>query len=210
MKLAFVLLLAAATVRLDVVDLRGRKAGGVAVEAGDPESDGWSALRLTKSKPGQAIIWPYDARVKTPDGPAPVPVLVAQPGEGKWREDSRAAAAALLRGEPVQAFDGAALQRSTDAFARGVGFLCAGQAADAVEPLGIALRERERQLTRIPSEIYAAAMLDGMALLHASRFDAAAVAFLKALQQRPADVAAKKNRAEALLKAGKPEAAQTP
>ena len=80
--------------------------------------------------------------------------------------------------------------------------------ADAVEPLARALRERERQLTRIPSEIYPAAMLYGRALFGANQFDDAAVAYLKAMNQRPSGAAARKARAEALIRAGKPEAAQ--
>jgi predicted Zn-dependent protease len=91
---------------------------------------------------------------------------------------------------------------------KGVGLLYEGKPADAVEPLARALKERERQLTRIPSEIYPAAMLYGRALFGAGKFDDAAVAYLKAMNQRPSDRAARRARAEALIKAGKPEAAE--
>jgi tetratricopeptide (TPR) repeat protein len=102
------------------------------------------------------------------------------------------------------------LSGSEDVFARGVGLLAAGKASDAVEPLGRALKERERQLTRVPSEIYPLAMLYGQALFAAGKYDDAAVAYLKALQQRPSDPPARRARAAALVKAGKPEAAETP
>jgi cytochrome c-type biogenesis protein CcmH/NrfG len=88
-----------------------------------------------------------------------------------------------------------------------VGLLYGGKATDAIKPLETALRERERQLTRVPSEIYPAAMLDGLAELRANKFDAAAVAYSAALKQRPSDAAALKLRDEALVRAGKPEAA---
>jgi len=102
----------------------------------------------------------------------------------------------------------AALENSADYWVKGVGLLYNGKASDAVEPLGKALRERERVLTRIPSEIYPAAMLSGRALLEAGKFDEAALAFLKAVKLRPTEQAAREARAQALVKAGKPEAAQ--
>ena len=79
-----------------------------------------------------------------------------------------------------------------------------------MDPLARALKERERRLTRVPSEIYPAAMLYGKALFGAGKYDDAAVAFLKALKQRPSDAAARRSRSEALIKAGKPEAAEIP
>jgi predicted TPR repeat methyltransferase len=85
--------------------------------------------------------------------------------------------------------------------------LYAGKFADAAPSLSIALRERQRQLTRVPSDIYPAAMLAGLALTRAGKFDEAAVAYLAAVKQRPSDERAAKLRDEALIKAGKPEAA---
>jgi hypothetical protein len=96
---------------------------------------------------------------------------------------------------------------SADPFEKGVGFLYAGKAADAAESLGVALRQRQRQLTRVPSEIYPLAMLDGLALFKANKFDDSAVAYLTALKQKPSDEGARRYRAEALTKAGKSEAA---
>jgi tetratricopeptide (TPR) repeat protein len=93
-----------------------------------------------------------------------------------------------------------------DPFEKGVGLLYAGKYADAAGQLAIALKQRQRQLTRVPSEIYPAAMLQGLALYRANKFDDAAVAWLTALKQRPSDEMAQKHRAEALTKAGKPEA----
>ena len=43
--------------------------------------------------------------------------------------------------------------------------------------------------------------------LKANKFDDSAVAWLAALKQRPSDEVARKHRAEALTRAGKPEAA---
>ena len=119
------------------------------------------------------------------------------------------AASELLGGPRTPGLDAAAITGSDDAFTKGVGLLYAKRASDAVDPLARAVRERERQLTRVPSEIYAAAMLYGRALLEAGKFDDAAVAYLKALDQRPSDPKARKARAEALIGAGKPEAAES-
>jgi tetratricopeptide (TPR) repeat protein len=118
------------------------------------------------------------------------------------------AAAELLGARAASRLNSAVLSASEDAFMKGVGLLYEGKPADAVEPLARALKERERQLTRIPSEIYPAAMLCGRALFGAGKFDDAAVAYLKAMNQRPSDRAARHARAEALIKAGKPEAAE--
>jgi len=74
-----------------------------------------------------------------------------------------------------------------------------GKAVDAVDYLARALKERERQLTRVPSEIYPAAMLYGKALFAAGEFDDASVAFLKAVRLRPSDLLARKARNEALI-----------
>ena len=79
--------------------------------------------------------------------------------------------------------------------------------ADGAGELGRALKERQRQLTRVPSEIYPAALLYGQALEREKKFDEAAVAFLAALKVRPSDERARKLRQEALIGAGKPDAA---
>ena len=86
--------------------------------------------------------------------------------------------------------------------------LYTGKPAEAADPLSRALRERERVLTRIPSDIYPAAMLTGKALMGAGKFNEAAVAYLKALNLRPSDPMALQGRADALLGAGKAEAAK--
>jgi Flp pilus assembly protein TadD len=163
------------------------------------------------------LIWPYDARAKTPDGPEPIPAIVIQAGDPKALENPRvvvAMAAGILLGSAASQPPDidkaiAGLVNSEDAFAKGVALLYAKKPVDAVDPLARALRERERQLTRVPSEIYPAAMLYGRALFEAGKFDEASVAFMKAMNQRPSDPAARKARAEALIKAGKPEAAES-
>ena len=54
------------------------------------------------------------------------------------------------------------------------------------------------------------AVEDGKRFLDSGKFDDAAVAFLKALRQRPSEPDVRRFRAEALIKAGKPEAAESP
>jgi tetratricopeptide (TPR) repeat protein len=184
----------------------------VAIDAADPDADGWYRLTVAKSKGGAVLVWPYDGRAKTPDGPEPIPAIVIQAGDSRTPLSARVVAALaagkLLGVNPEVAFDTAVLAGAEDPFAKGIGLLYAHKAAEAVEPLARALRERERQLTRVPSEIYPAAMLYARALFGANQFDDAAVAFLKAMKQRPADRAALNGRVEALIKAGKAEAAQ--
>ena len=203
--------LAASPLRFDITDGRGKKVSGVVIEATDPDANGWYRLTVTKSKGGAVLVWPYDGRAAAPDGPAAIPAIILQQGEAKAlspRAAAALAAAKLLGVNPEAESDAAILAAAEDPFAKGVGLLYAHKAAEAIDPLARALRERERQLTRMPSEIYPAAMLYGKALFEANKFDDAAVAFLKAMKQRPSDPAALKGRVEALTKAGKPEAAQ--
>src|SRR4051794_15995769 len=110
------LLLASGTLQFEITDPRGKRASGVTVEAGEPDVDGWRELRLTKAKPGMVIVWPYDRRVKEPDGTAATPVLVAQLTDSSLRSNARAAAAALLRGDFVRDFDAAGFATSSDSF----------------------------------------------------------------------------------------------
>jgi hypothetical protein len=143
---------------------------------------------------------------------------VIQRGEEKALRNKRvvaAIAAAVILGVPREksgfapadlATAYADLATSEDPFEKGIGLLYAGKVVDAGEALSLALRQRQRQLTRVPSEIYPAAMLDGLALFKAGKFDASAVAYMAALKERPSDEVARKDRAEALTKAGKPEA----
>jgi hypothetical protein len=166
------------------------------------------------------LVWPFDSSAKLPDGPEPIPAIVIQRGDEKALANKRvvaAIAAAVVLGassdkagfaQEALATAFAGLVTSQDPFEKGVGLLYAGKFADAAESLGVALRQRQRQLTRVPSEIYALAMLDGKALFSANKFDDSAVAYLAALKQRPSDEAARKYRADALTKAGKPEAAR--
>ncbi len=212
------LLLAAPLLQFQITDGRGRETTAITIEAGAPDDDGWRPLKLGKAKGDPVLVWPFDASAKLPDGPEPIPAIVIQRGEEKALANKRvvaAIAAAVVLGKPfertgfgsevlTQAF--AILLTSSDPFEKGVGLLYAGKAADAAESLGAALRQRQRQLTRVPSEIYPVALLEGMALYKAGKFDDSAVAYLAALKQRPADVAARRYRAEALTKAGKPEA----
>ena len=194
------LLLAAATLHFDVTDARGKKASGVTIESSPPDPDGWSQLKIAKSKAPSTLVWPFDAAAKIPDGPEPVPVIVIENGAkiSSTRTIAAMAAGELLGAAHPPTPDTSVLASATDPFERGVGLLYAKKAEEAVAPLAQALHDRERQLTRIPSEIFAAAMLYGMALHDAGKPDDAAVAFRKALQQRPSDPAARKARSEAL------------
>jgi tetratricopeptide (TPR) repeat protein len=222
MRLVVLLLLAAPALHFDITDARGKRPSGVTIDATGPDADGWYRLQVTaksaaKSKTQPILVWPFDGRAKAPDGPGPIPAIVIQSGDEKALGNTRVVAA-IAAGILLHAtgFEAPGLEKaiaglatSDDAFAKGVGLLYARKPLDALDPLARALRERERQLTRMPSEIYPAAMLYGRALFDANRFDDAAVAWLKAMNQRPSDPAARKARAEALIKAGKPEAAQS-
>jgi hypothetical protein len=224
MKFVVLFLLAGSALQFDVTDARGKKASGIVVEAGAPDADGWSQVTISKSKGDPVLVWPFDGLAKAPDGPEPIPVTVIQRGDEKAMANARvvaAIAAPVVLGistleeraretgftGPVLAKGFAGLVSSSDAFARGVGLLYASKPAEAAEKLAQALRERQRQLTRMPSEIYPAALMDGQALVLENKFDAAAVAFLAALKERPSSEVARKARADALIKAGKPDAA---
>lgn len=218
MRVAVLLFLAAAALRFDITDARGKKPGGVTVEVADPDEGGWYQLRVvTKGKGNPVLIWPFDRRAKAADGPGEIPVIVMESGDPKALANTRVMAAiaagellgtsqatGLNAGETAKAF--ASLESSEEPFAKGVGLLYAKKPTQSVDFLGRALKERERQLTRVPSEIHPCAILYGRALMESQKFDEAAVAFLKALKQRPSDPVAARLRAEALAKAGKPEA----
>lgn len=222
--IALFLFLAAPVLQFQITDERGKSAGAITIDAGAPSEDGWRPLRIGKFKGNPVLVWPFDALAKEPDGPEPVPAIVIQRGDAKALANKRVMAAVVTPiilgiatiedtaskvGLPGTALTTAFADLATadDAFEKGVGLLYAGKPADAVKPLDTALRERERQLTRVPSEIYPAAMLDGLALFRANKFDAAAVAYSAALKQRPSDESSFKLRNESLTKAGKPEAA---
>jgi hypothetical protein len=217
-------LLAAPVLQFEISDGRGKETSAVTIEAGAPDEDGWRSIKVGKAKGEPVLVWPFNGSAKTPDGPEPIPAIVIQRGEAKALGNKRVLAAIatpIVLGVAnveeagrktgfapdalVKAF--ADLAMSADPFEKGVALLYAGKAADAAESLGVALRQRQRQLTRVPSEIYPLAMLDGLALSRANKFDDSAVAYLTALKQRPSDESARRYRAEALTKAGKSEAA---
>lgn len=218
MKWAALFFLAASTLHFDITDARGKKPSGVTIEAADPDENGWYALHLsTKGKRSPVLVWPFDGRARLQDGPGEIPAIVIEAGDPRALANPHVIAAIaagdLLGASHQTGLDPAALAKAVgnltvaeEPFAKGVGLLAAKKPTEALDPLGRALRERERQLTQVPSEIYPSAMLYGRALLEAGKFDGAAVAFLKALRQRPGDSAAGKLRSEALAKAGKPEA----
>lgn len=213
------LLLASPVLQFQITDGRGKETTAITIEAGAAGDDGWRPLRVVKAKGAPVLVWPFDGSAKLPDGPEPIPAIVIQRGDEKALANKRVVAAiatAVVLGASsdkagfapealAAAFAG--LVTSQDPFEKGVGLLYAGKFADAAESLGVALRQRQRQLTRVPSEIYPVAMLDGQALYKANKFDDSAVAYLAALKQRPSDEAAREHRADALTKAGKPEAA---
>lgn len=217
------LFLAVNSLQFDVTDARGKQTSAVTIEAGAPDDNGWRLLTIAKAKGDVVLVWPFDGTAGIPDGPGAIPTIVIQRGEEKALSNQLAMAAI---GTPVvlgiaTAHDEArrcgfttdklnkawsALSSATDPFEKGVGLLYAGKPADAAGELAIALRQRQRQLTRLPSEIYPLAMLYGKALYAANKFDEAATAYLTALKQRPSDKLAQNARSEALTKAGKPDA----
>jgi tetratricopeptide (TPR) repeat protein len=219
-----VCLLAAAPLQFDITDARGKQTSAVTIEAGSPDADGWQALKIGKAKGEPVLLWPFDGKAKLPDGPEAIPAIVIQKGEERALMNRRVVAAmatpiilGLATLEDVSRNTGiaqasfpkafAGLTESSDPFEKGVGLLYSDKAGDAGHQFGLALRQRQRQLTRFPSEIYPLAMLYGQALYRAGKFDDAAVAFLTALKLRPSDEAAENLRASSLIKAGKPEAA---
>ena len=223
--LTIFLLAAAPALQFEVMDGRGKPTSAVTLEADAPDEDGWCQIKIAKAKGQPVLVWPFDGAAKLPDGPEPVPAIVIQRAEVKGLSSKRVTAAiatpialgaagleetARKTGIPqdslAKAFAG--LAESSDPFEKGVGLLYAGKYADAADQLAIALKQRQRQLTRVPSEIYAVSLLYGQALYRANQFDDAAVAFLAALKQRPSDEAARRYRSDALVKAGKPEAAE--
>lgn len=225
MKFAVLFLLAAAALRFDITDARGKSASGVSIETGVADDDGWYSLKAAKAKADPVILWPFDARAKAPDGPGSIPAIVIQRGDEKVLKNPLAVAAMAtpvalgLAGVPEVAqrtgLDAAALTKAlselpaaTGPFEKGVGLLYAGKPAEAADELAKAFRERRRQLTRVPSEIYALALLDGHALMAAGKYDAAAVAYLEAVKLRPSDQTVRDARSAALVQAGKAEAAE--
>lgn len=216
-------LLAGSSLHFDLTDSRGRQVSGVSVEAGNMDADGWYQLTLvrsSKSKARHVLIWPFDGEAKVQDGPGEIPAIVIEPADVRALSNPRVTAAlatpvvlnlvTLEQRAGSVGFDPEALKQaiskladSKDAFERGVSHLFAGQVAEAVGPLSDAFRQRQRQLTRVPSEIYPVAMLYGKALMLSGKFADAAVAYLIALRQRPSDEWALKARSEALQQAGK-------
>jgi hypothetical protein len=217
---ALLLLLAGPVLQFRITDGRGRDTTAVTIEAGAPDDDGWRPLKITKSKGDVVLVWPFDGLAKLPDGPEPIPAIVIQRGQANEPAVAAIATPVVLGITTIEESAGrtgftqaalakafAGLETSMDPFEKGVGLLYAGKYADAAGQLATALKQRQRQLTRVPSEIYPAAMLQGLALYRANKFDDAAVAWLTALRQRPSDEMARTHRAEALTRAGKPEAA---
>jgi hypothetical protein len=222
--LAALSLSAAQGPQFDITDARGKKASGVVIEAGTPDADGWFPLKFVKTKGEPVLVWPFDSEAKLPDGPEPIPVIAIQRGDEKALANPRVLAAiavpiVLGLATPQEiagktGLDASALTKAfptlisvSDAFEKGVGLMAADKFADAAGELGRALKERQRQLTRVPSEIYPAALLHGQALEREKKFDEAAVAFLAAVKVRSSDERARKLRQEALINAGKPDAA---
>jgi hypothetical protein len=209
----FLLAMFLAGPQFEITDERGRKPPGVTIEAGEADADGWFPLNVVSGKNAgdPVVIWPFDGMTKLPPGP----VIVIQRGNKKALENRHVvaaiAASMLLGGTPEIGLDPKAileLSQSPDAFEKGVGLLFAKKSAEAIDPLAQALKERQRQLTPFASEIYAAAILSGQALTAENKYDAAAVAFLVATKQRPSAGLPRKLRANALINAGKPNAAQ--
>ena len=209
----------------DVTDARGKKPAGVVIAAGKAGADGWFPVNVVKGKGEREVVWPFDRMAALPDGPEPIPAIVIQVGDQTALTNPRVVAAVttpfvmgltplgligIKTGLDPEALDQAlmALVQSSDPFEKGLGLLYAKRYAEAADELSRALKERQRQLTRVPSEIYPLAILYGQALLGQKKFDAAAVAFLTAIKQRPSDLLPRGLRSDALVRAGKPDAVE--
>lgn len=225
MRLLILFLAAAQAFHLDVQDARGKKPAGTIVELGEAGQDNWRKLSIIRAKKDSVIVWPFDALAAEPDGPGVVQVTVIERGDSKALASARIAAdiatGVVLGRESLEGaakrtgFDAAALKSAltalatvSDDYAGGAGLLWTNQPARAADLLARALRERERQLTRVPSDIFPAAMLDAKALFESGKYDDAAAIFLKAMKLRPSDPGVRTARAEALIKAGKEDAAR--
>lgn len=210
---------------IDILDERGKHPSGVTIEEG-PEANGWYELKASARSGDPVLIWPFDAKANAPDGPSPLRAVVIQRGLRRALSNPRVvgmlAVPVALGISPVSevasrtGFNPDALQKaleqlnsSTDPFEKGTGLLLQSKYAEAAEELGKALKDTQRQLTRVPAEIYTAAVLEGVALDKAAKYDESAVAFLLALRQRADDPFATAGRRQALIKAGKPEAAES-
>jgi hypothetical protein len=224
MKAVAFLLLAGSAIHFDITDARGRKASGITIEQSTPDADGWCGLTLAKGKGEPVLVWPFHNSARVPDGPEPVPAIVIQRGDEKALTNLHIVGAiatpvalgvqtleesATLTGFPAAVLTTAFahLELSKDPYEQGLGLFLAKKAQESADQFAIALKDRQRQLTGVPSEIYPAAMLYGYALTRAGKFDLASVAFLTASKQRPSDTCAAQARAEALVRSGKPEAA---
>ena len=223
MKWLALFLLAGSSLHFDITDARGHKASGVSLIESGPDEDGWYQLTPTKSAKVKAeivLLWPFDGQAKMQDGPGAIPAIAIERGDaralanshvvaalatpvllGLVSLDQRAQATGLDAAALAQAFT--KLSESADEFEKGLGLLYGKNSADALTPLKEAFKQRQRQLTRVPSEIYPVAMLYGGALMDEKKFDDAAVVFLLALKQKPSDPRALKGRAAALQQAGK-------
>jgi len=225
MRLLILFLAATQAFRLDIEDARGKKPSGIVVETGEAGQDNWRKLSITRAKKDSVIVWPFDALAGEPDGPGAVQVVVIERGDSKALASPRIAAdiatgivlgreslqdAAKRTGFDVTALKSAiaALAHASDDYVAGVGLLWTKEPARAADLLARALRERERQLTRVPSDIFPAAMLDAKALFDSGKYDDAAAVYLKAMKLCPSDLGVRKARAEALTKAGKEDAAR--
>ena len=225
MKLLILFLAAGQAFHLDVEDARGKKPSGTVVEVGEAGQDDWRKLNIIRAKKDSVIVWPFDALATEPDGPGAVQVVVIERGDSRALASVRIAAdiatGVVLGRESLEdaakrtGFDAAALKAAltalataSDDYAGGAGLLWTNQPARAATLLARALRERERQLTRVPSDIFPAAMLDAKALFDSGKYDDAAAVYLKAMKLRPSDAGLRKARAEALTKAGKEDAAR--
>jgi hypothetical protein len=207
----------------EISDASGKKPGGVVVAAGQAGADGWFPVNVVKGK--QEVVWPFDRMATLPDGPEAIPVIVIQVGDQKALTNPRVVAAIATpfvmgltplglvgskTGLDPEALDQAlmALVQSSDPFEKGLGLLYAKRYAEAADELSRALKARQRQLTRVPSEIYPLAILYGQALVGQKKLDEAAVAFLTAITQRPSELMPRGLRSDALVRAGKPDAVE--
>ncbi len=223
---------------LSAVNLKGKPVAGVSFTAGAPTGKGgktkirlsadtqpgdWVKLGISEAPRAMLMISPWNGLVRILDTPATI--TLAEAGERANLESTTAvasmAARALVSGRLTEVasefrLDAAEIEkairglsgRSKDPFEIGLSKLYERENADAARHLAQALKQREKQLTKVAAEIVDAAFFLGQALAAMEKWPEAAVAYQRAMNDRPDDADILHALGTALVKSGKPDAGE--